>query len=113
MIDLKWLKSLRKGDEVIIVSVNYGHCPYSVDKVDAVTPSGNIFVGGKEFLCDGYETRTASDYGRDHIIQPTSIILREIELNQARALICKWVNEKMNFESLEKLIEIWRVINGK
>lgn len=112
MIDLKWLKSLKKGDEVIIVSINYGNCPYSIGKIDAVTPSGNIFVGGKEFSCDGWETRTASDYGRDHIIQPTSDILREIETIKIKESIRKWISEKLNSASLEQLVEIGNAING-
>jgi hypothetical protein len=113
MIDLKWLRSLKKGDEVVIVAVNYGNCPFSLHKIDVVTPSGNIFAGGKEFSLDGYEgSRTASDYGRDHIIQPTTEIIQTIESIKVRDKIKNWIQAKLNNVSLDELNKIWKVLNG-
>jgi hypothetical protein len=110
MTDLKWLKSLKDGDEAVIVSHNYGNHPYRLVKVDKVSPSGLIMAGDMVFSSDGWERGATNQHSRDHIIKPTQEILDEIKVHNLKRMIQKWVRVDMVDAPLEKLLEVWSVM---
>lgn len=70
--DTEWLRSLKPGDEVIVVSRN--GATYSLHRVHRVMPSGRIVIttgsGSTEYNADGWR-RGGDSWNRSYLAEPT------------------------------------------
>jgi len=112
MTDLKWLESLKPGDEAVICFHNYGQPAYYKTKIDRRTPSGILIASGKRFSTDGWERGGVHGSTRCHLIKPDKDILDKIESNEMRTKIKGWIKNKLDAStSLDDLKKIWDLIS--
>lgn len=81
--DAEFIKNLKVGDKVIIVTSRYGEKTMEVGYVDKITPKrGDIVVGTKRFDKSGYST--GDSWFISYITQPTNELI--IEINKKRCV---------------------------
>ena len=79
--EAEFIRNLKKGDKVIIVTICYGKKTMEVGYVNKVTPKkGDIVVGTKRFDKSGYSIGTS--WSTSYITQPTNELI--IEINRMR-----------------------------
>lgn len=79
----EFIKNLKVGDKVIIVTSRYGEKTMEVGYVDKITPKrGDIVVGIKRFDESGYST--GNTWSISYITQPTNELI--IEINKKRCV---------------------------
>ena len=64
MEQTEWLKTLKQGDEVVLLKSSWSGSKYSIKEVEKVTPTGRIIVDGVTFLPNGRKWSGTTGYAR-------------------------------------------------
>ena len=64
MEQTEWLKTLKQGDEVVLLKSSWSGSKYSIKEVEKVTPTGRIIVDGVTFLPNGRKWSGTKGYAR-------------------------------------------------
>lgn len=99
MRDDQWLASLKVGDEVTIVGF---HNEKTICKIDRITPTGMIGIGGTRFK-EGVEW--TSDWNKSHLDKVTPEIVLEIEHTQLIERIShqNWYKKYLTIDQLRRI----------
>lgn len=64
MEQTEWLKTLKAGDEVVLLKSSWSGSKYYIKEVEKVTPTGRIIVDGVTFLPNGRKWSGTTGYAR-------------------------------------------------
>ena len=105
-----WIKTLKVGDEVVLIKSSWRGSKYSIKEVEKVTPTGRVVIGGVTFLPNGTKWGGTTGYAR---IEPVTDEHRErIEeekfLRYGYTLIEEVAkrNIKISKEQLKAIVEV-------
>lgn len=70
----QWIRTLKVGDEVVLIKSSWRGSNYSIREVEKVTPTGRVIVAGVTFLPNGTKWGGSAGYAR---IEPVTDEHRE------------------------------------
>ncbi|ACA57451.1 hypothetical protein FDC45_17820 [Clostridium botulinum] len=103
-----WLKDLKPGDEVTVESVGFGYRDYAIKKIDKISPTGRITIGGAVFSHKGKEMGIKDSWTRAKALVPVSQEIKDYV--RRKKLYTKVKNIDWAEVSLVNLEEIARIL---
>lgn len=106
MSENDWLREIKVGDEVIVHSNGWLQKGYRLCRVEEVTASGKIFVGGEAFCRDGRQYGQTRNWA--WLLQPTDENIKLVVESSFKRFLKELIDEKtsLDFESKKAIVKI-------
>lgn len=110
MIETEWLKNLKPGDKVVVVSSSL-YDRYKINFVDRITTTGIIVLkNGIKFNKDGRERAKTRYVNRQQLTEPIIDLLMELDKKDLWTKVYNIKFENLNYEQLK---QIWKIVTGE
>ncbi|KOY65496.1 hypothetical protein [Clostridium sporogenes] len=105
-----WLKDLKPGDEVAVECGGFGYRDYCIKKIDKISPTGRITIGGAVFNHKGREMGIKDSWTRANELVPVSQEIKDyIRRKKLYAKIKNISWEEVSLVNLEEIAKILKI----
>lgn len=109
----EWLKDLKVGDEVFVITSRYGTIATTLVKIDKITPTGQIVIGTSRFK--NGELMGSSYLSRTYLEEATKDKIEEYNKIVYEQKVVKNLHElkSITYQQAKAIAEIlgWEIIN--